>query len=140
MKTEINTELDGLKEEMDKVLADMKIVEPFNDDQKKFYKKIGIAVMKCNQTLKDDVLAMEKNAKNEVNYDKDHEECGEIVEVISKMNEANDLVHLSKETEKLVNLCDNYKEFFSMHARMRIMLDDEIKPARISVKAEMEEL
>lgn len=38
------------------------------------------------------------------------------------MNEANDLVHLSKETEKLVNLCDNYKDFNTMHDTIDNML------------------
>jgi hypothetical protein len=45
------------------------------------------------------------------------------------MNEANDLVHLSIETEKLYKLCDNYKGFFAMHDRMSKILENEIKPA-----------
>lgn len=89
----------------------MKIVDPFTDDQKKFYKKINIAVGKCGKTLKDSNFSMEQEAKKEDIYTADHEECGKIVEVIAKMNEANDLVHLSKETEKLKLLCDNYKEW-----------------------------
>jgi hypothetical protein len=50
------------------------------------------------------------------------------------MNEMNDLVHLAKETEKLVKLCDNYKDWDSMHQRMSKMLEEEIKPAREIVK------
>ena len=77
---------------------------------------------------------MVKEGKKEEMQDKDHEECGEIVETISKMNELNDLVHLSKETEKLFKLCDNYKDFDSMHERMHTMLEDEIKPSRVIIK------
>ena len=71
---------------------------------------------------------------------KDHKECGEIVETIAKMNEANDLAHLAKETEKLYKLCDNYKDFDAMYQRMKSMLDDEIKPARINVRKQLEAL
>ena len=52
----------------------------------------------------------------------------------------NDLVHLAKETEKLVKLCDNYKDWDSMHQRMSKMLEEEIKPAREIVKQEMIDL
>lgn len=52
----------------------------------------------------------------------------------------NDLVHLSKETEKLYKLCDNYKDWDSMHQRMETMLEDEIKPTLITCKSSMEEL
>lgn len=83
---------------------------------------------------------MEKEAKKQEIQDKDHEDCGEIVEIISKMNEANDLVHLSKETEKLVNLCDNYKDFHSMHERIDNMLQNEVIPARKNVKEQMVQL
>jgi len=92
----------------------MKVVEPFNDKQKEFYKKISAQVHKVNMTLKGADVVMEKNKKQKKILLKDHNECGEIVEIISKMNEANDLAHLSKETEKLYLLCDNHKDYATM--------------------------
>ena len=57
---------------------------------------------------------MQKEEKKEVNLAEDHEECKDIVEQISKMNELNDLVHLAKITERLQELCENYNEYFAM--------------------------
>ena len=125
---------------MTQVNEDQKIVEPFNDEQTKFYKKINIQIAKCNGVLKDSFVAMEKDEKLEAMEDENHEECRELVETISKMNEMNDLVHLSIETEKLYKLCDNHKGYFAMHERMSTMLENEIKPALINAKEQMEQL
>jgi hypothetical protein len=39
----------------------MKVVEPFNDKQKEFYKKISAQVHKVNMTKKGADVVMEKN-------------------------------------------------------------------------------
>ena len=53
---------------MEKVQGDMKIVDPFTDEQKKFFKKINIAVGKCNNTLKESKANMISEAKKEELY------------------------------------------------------------------------
>jgi hypothetical protein len=57
---------------MDDVFQEQKILEPFTEEQKKTYKKIGIQVNKCNNVLKASLNEMEKEDKKEGLMTTDH--------------------------------------------------------------------
>jgi hypothetical protein len=118
----------------------MKIVEPFNEEQKKYYSKISRSVNKCCMTVKESLKMMEKEEKKEKIMEKEHEENRALVILIKEMNAENDLVHLAKETEKLSNLCDCHRDYDAMNNRLTHMLNDELKPAGEAMDQEKEEL
>ena len=48
---------------MEEVWKEQKVLEPFTDEQKKVYKKIGSEINKCNNTLKASFIVLEKEEK-----------------------------------------------------------------------------
>jgi len=62
---------------------------------------------------------MAKEAKSEVKLAAGHKECLDIVVLVSKMNEENDLVHLVEVTERLGELCTNYVDYVELKKRLK---------------------
>jgi hypothetical protein len=74
----------------------MKIVEPFNEEQKKFYSTISRKVVKVRMTIKQSLNMKEKEEKKERIMSHEHEENRALTALIKEMNAENDLVHLAK--------------------------------------------
>ena len=96
MTAEIHSTLVQLQEQDEAIHIQMKIVDPFNEEQKKFYSKISRSVAKVCMTIKESLKMMEKEEKKEKIMNHEHEENRELVALIKSMNAENDLVHLAK--------------------------------------------
>ena len=81
------------------------MVAPFNPDQKKQCNKVMADINKIQHMISTVQERMQKEAKNEEKLADGHKVCLEVMALISKMNEANDLVHLVEVTERLGELC-----------------------------------
>jgi len=86
MTTEINEKISELSKQHEAMLVMMKIVEPFNDKQKAFYKQMKIKVHKVFVTVKESTGIIERETKKEVTMAKEHEENRALVKLIAEMN------------------------------------------------------
>jgi len=99
-----------------------------------------VKIHKVCVTVKESKSMIEREVKKEVTMAHEHEENRALVKVITELNQENDLVHLSKETEKLVNLCHCHKDYEALNLRLKHLLNDELKPAEEVLTEEKVEL
>lgn len=137
---EINEQIASMKANYDKVRADQDIVVPFTPEQKKQCNKVYAEIAKVGLTISTAEQRMAKEAKSEVKLAAGHKECQDIVILVSKMNEANDLVHLVEVTERLGELCTNYVDYVELKKRLKSLQEEDIVPAAAAVQKQGQDL